>query len=99
MVASQAVLAESPAHVALALVEQMETLAEAGEWEHVEDVAIRLRGAVMDIPESERGPVLVAAQHCIEKVAAEAHKARRAITGEMHELRKGQAAKKAYELR
>ena len=99
MVASQAVLAESPAHVALALVEQMETLAAAGEWDHIEDVAIRLRGAVMDIPESERGPVLVAAQHCIEKVAAEAQRARRTITGEMHELRKGQAARKAYELR
>jgi len=99
MVASQAVLAESPAHVALALVEQMQTLAEAGEWEHIEDVSIRLRGAVMDIPEPERGPVLLAAQHCIEKVAAEANKARRVITSEMHELRKGQAAKKAYELR
>jgi len=98
MVASQAVLAESPAHVALALVEQMEALAKAGEWEHVEDVAIRLRGAVMDIPESERGPVLVAAQHGIKKVAAEAQEARKSITGEMHELRKGQAAKKAYEL-
>ncbi len=99
MVASQAVLAESPEHVALALVEQMETLADAGEWEHIEDVAIRLRGAVMDIPEPERGPVLLAAQRCIKKVAAEAHNARRAITGEMHEIRKGQAAKKAYELR
>ncbi len=99
MVASQAVLAESPAHVALELLAQMEALAEAGEWEHIEDVAIRLRGAVMDIPESERGPVLVAAQGCIEKVAADARTARRNITGEMHEIRKGQAAKKAYELR
>ncbi len=98
MVASQAVLAESPAHIALALVEQMETLATAGEWEHIEDVAIRLRGAVMDIPESERGPVLVAAQQCIDRVATEAFEARKAITGEMHEIRKGQAAKKAYEL-
>ncbi len=99
MVASQAVLAESPAHVALELLAQMEALAEAGEWEHIEDVAIRLRGTVMDIPEAERGPVLVAAQRCIEQVAADARKARRSITGEMHELRKGQAAKKAYELR
>ncbi len=98
MVASQAVLAESPAHIALALVEQMESLAEAGDWEHIEDVAMRLRGAVMDIPEPERGPVLVAAQHCIERVAAQALDARKAITGEMHEIRKGQAAKKAYEL-
>jgi len=99
MVASQAVLAETPVHIALALIEQMESLAEAGEWEHVEDVVLRLRGAVMEIPESERGPVIVAAQHGIEKVAAEAHKARRTITGDMHEIRKGQAAKKAYELR
>ena len=99
MVASQAVLAESHADVALELVEQMEALAAAGEWEHIEDVAIRLRGAVMEVPESERGPVLVAAQHGIEKVAAEARRARRSITGEMQELRKGQAAKKAYELR
>ncbi len=98
MVASQAVLAESPAHIALALVEQMEALARAGDWEHIEDVAIRLRGAVMDVPEAERGPVLVAAQHCVERVAAEAVDARKAITGEVHELRKGQAAKKAYEL-
>jgi len=99
MVASQAVLAESPVHIALALVEQMEALAQAGEWEHIEDVTIRLRGAVMDVPEAERGPVLVAAQRCIQSIAAEARQARQAITGEMQEIRKGQAAKKAYELR
>ncbi len=98
MVASQAVLAESPAHIALALVEQMEALARAGEWEHIEDVAMRLRGAVMDVPESERGPIIVAAQHGIERVAAAATDARKTITGEIHGLRKGQAAKKAYEL-
>lgn len=98
MVASQAVLAESPVHIALALIEQMEALARACDWEHIEDVAIRLRGAVMDIPESERGPILVAAQHGIERVAAAAHQARKSITGEIHGLRKGQEAKKAYEL-
>jgi len=99
MVASQAVLAESAADIALEIAEHMESLAVAGDWEHVEDVTIRLRGAVMDVPEAERAAVLHAAQRSVQKVAAEAKKARQAITGEMHELRKGQAAKKAYELR
>ncbi len=99
MVASRAAMTESAAKVALEMAEHMETLAAAGEWEQVEDIVIRLRGIVTSVPEEERRDVLLAVQRSTEHVEAQARSARQSITGRMSELRRGQAAKKAYELR
>jgi hypothetical protein len=77
----------------------MEALAAAGDWDEVEDVAVRLRRAVMDVPEASRRPAVLAVQRSIEKVAAGAKEARQTVTGKISELRRGQVAKKAYELR
>ena len=98
MVASHAALKETAATVALEMAEHMEMLAEAGEWDQIEDIAVRLRGVVMNVPESERRPVLQKVRQSTELVEARAMEARHEVTSKIYELRRGQAAKKAYEL-
>ena len=99
MVASQAALADSAKTIALEMAEHIETLAAAGEWEEVEDIVVRLKSTVMKVPEAERRAVIVAVQQSLEEVAAAARNARQDVTIKVTELRRGQAAKKAYELR
>lgn len=99
MVASQAALEEKPDSIVLQMAEQMEAFAAAGEWERIEDLAVRLRAAVMKVPEAERRPLLLALQRSTENVAAGARQARTTVSGKISELRRGQVAKKAYELR
>ena len=99
MVASQAVLEDASASIALEMSQRMEALAEAGDWDQVEDIAVRLRVAVMDVPEPGRRAVLLAVQRSTEKVAVGAQQARQTVSGKLSELRRGQVAKKAYELR
>ena len=77
----------------------MEELAAAGDWDEVEDLAVRLRSALLEVPEAERRSVLLAVQRSTEKVTAGARSARETVTGKISELRLGQVAKKAYELR
>ena len=99
MVASQAALADSAKTIALEMAEHIETLAAAGEWEEVEDIVVRLKNAVLKVPEPDRRAVIVAVQQSLDVVAAAAHDARQDVTIKVTELRRGQAAKKAYELR
>jgi len=99
MVASQAAITVTPESIVSELSEQMEALAAAGDWEQVEEIAVRLRGAVLEVPEVDRRPVLLALQRSTEKVVAGARTARQTVTGKISELRLGQVAKKAYELR
>lgn len=99
MVASQKVMSDTAVTSAMEVVSQMEALAATGEWEQIADVAERLRAAVLDVPETERRSVLIAAQQCTDKVLAEAQHAHESVSGKISELRRGQVAKKAYELR
>jgi len=99
MAASQAALAETATTVALEMSEHIETLAAAGEWDDVEDIVARLRSTIMRVPEAERRSVILEVQASLERVAVAATSARESITGKISELRRGQAAKKAYELR
>jgi len=99
MVASHAVIADTPESIVLEMSRRMETLAAAGDWDDVEDIAMRLRSAVLDIPEADRRPVLLALQRSTDKVAEAAATARQTVSGKIKELRLGQVAKKAYELR
>jgi hypothetical protein len=99
MVASQASLQELPIADVMQLSEQMERLAAAGEWEQIERIASQLRAAVMNVPETERRAVLLAVQRSTQNVAAGARQAREDVSGKLSELRRGQVAKKAYELR
>ncbi|MGI9233114.1 MAG: hypothetical protein ACR2RD_05735 [Woeseiaceae bacterium] len=99
MVASQATLTTSAATLALDVAKQMETHADAGDWDRIEVLAERLRALVTEVPDAERRAVLVAVQRSINNIAAGATEARQTVSGKMAELRRGQVAKKAYELR
>ena len=79
--------------------EHMEAMAAAGEWSEVENLAIRLRSAIMNVPEGERRGLLVQVKSRCEKVAQNAEVARQEVTGRMSAIRRGQVATKAYELR
>ena len=89
---------ESAAEIALQLADQMRVLAGAGEWDDIEEIAIQLQRAVMLVPLSERRAVLHTLKRSTDDVATEAKKARRDVTGKISGLRRGQVAKKAYEL-
>jgi len=83
----------------MAMCARMEELAIAGDWDDVGEIAARLRTAVMDVPEADRRAVLLVVKRSTDKVEAGAKKARGNVTDRLSELRRGQAAKKAYELR
>ena len=97
MAGQQAFTEQSPVETVEALAESMEAMAEQGEWERVEDIAVRLRAAVMQVPEYERRSLLLAVRHRTEKVHAAAQAARDKVTAKISELRRGRDAAKAYE--
>jgi hypothetical protein len=88
----------SQAAAALQISERMQELVGAGEWDEVESLAIELRRAVMAVAETDRRPLLLALQRSTTALAADAKAAREDVGGKISELRRGQAAKKAYEL-
>lgn len=99
MVASQARMTETPEMIVQQMSEHMETLASNGDWAAVENLAVRLRAAVMNVPEEERRAWLIAAARSTERVAAEAESARQDVTGRISAIRRGQKATQAYESR
>lgn len=102
MVASQASMTrppETPESIVREMSEHLVTLAEAGDWEEVERITARLRGAVMNVPEERRRSVVIALQRSLQKVAETAAASRQGVRGRLSELRRGQAATKAYDLR
>ena len=88
----------SQAAAALQISERMQELAGEGEWDEIEALAIELRRAVMAVGETDRRPLLLALQRSTTALAADAKAARENVGGKISELRRGQAAKKAYEL-
>ncbi len=99
MVASPEVIADNAELLVMEMSQRMEALVAAGDWDEVEDIIMRIRSTVMNVPEANRRAVVIALQRSTEKVSAEAKIARQTVTGKISELRRGQVAKKAYELR
>ncbi|NNC76706.1 MAG: flagellar protein FliT [Woeseiaceae bacterium] len=93
---AQAILV-SPEDLALQLSAQMAELAEAGEWDDVEKLAVQMQRAVPRIPEANRRKVIRELQRITEQVAAQATSAQQNVTGKLKELRRGQAATEAYQ--
>ncbi|MGI9237621.1 MAG: hypothetical protein ACR2QZ_09505 [Woeseiaceae bacterium] len=89
----------SAATLVLDVAKEMEAHADAGDWDRIEVLTERLRALVMDVPDSERRAVLVAVQRSINNIAAGATDAKQTVSGKIAELKRGQVAKKAYELR
>ncbi len=96
MVASQAVMEQGPLGIVAEMTSSMESFAAAGDWERVEEIAVRLRHAVMDVPETERRNALLDAQRSMEQVQSLALEAKGDVTGKLKVLRRGQSAARAY---
>ena len=66
------------------------------EWDYAEECAVRLRAAVMDVPERHRKEALLAARRSIENVQSLAEKTRDQVAGRLSKIRLGQRMSAAY---
>ena len=96
MVASQAAMQEQPAAVALEMAASMEQLASEGEWDRVEELAVRIRSAVMQVSEDQRRDVLLHVQRHLQHVNDMADKYRGDIADRLSVIRRGKHAARAY---
>ncbi len=96
MVATQAAVREDPRRVVEEMTAAMKSAAAGGDWERVEEIAVRLKQAVIAVPEDERRESVVEAQRGMEHVHALAQKARSEVTGKLSALKRGQHATRAY---
>lgn len=97
MVASKAAMTEDPGTVVREMSEHIESLLAKGDWSEVDNMLVRLRGALLKVPEAERREFLIAAQLSTEKIAAEAEKVREALTDRLSTIKRGRRARNAYE--
>lgn len=97
MVASHAVVSETPDTHVMNMLQQMESLAAAGDWSELEDIVLRLRSTVLMVPEQDRRDVMIAMRRSTDKIARLATNARQEVTGRIASIRRGQAAAKAYD--
>ena len=96
MVASQAVMEQHPDAIASEMSASMEAHAATGDWEKVEEIAVRLRAAVMRVPDLERRDTLLAMRRSMEKVQTLAQDARNEVTAKLSAIRLGKDATAAY---
>lgn len=99
MALNNAHAAESPETVVIEMTRHLEALAREGEWDEVEALTVRLRGAVMNVPEDRRRDAIHEVQRVTEKVLAEAEIAHRQLADRLSGLRRGQVATRAYQSR
>ena len=96
MVASQAAMQERPETVALEMAQSMAEHAGAGDWERVEELAVSIRSAIMQVPESRRRDVLLNVQRHLQHVNDMAEKYRGDIADRLSVIRRGRHAARAY---
>jgi len=96
MVASKAAMTESPGAVVREMSEYIEALVDEGDWVEVEDMLVRLRGALLNVPEDERRDLIIVVQQITDKVAAKAEQAREGLAGRLSTLKRGRRARTAY---
>lgn len=88
---------QSPETVVIEMTQHLQALAKDGEWDEIENLAVRLRGAVMNVPEDRRREAIHEVQRVTEKVRAEAEIAHRDLADRLSGLRRGQVATRAYQ--
>lgn len=88
---------ETPETIVTEMTQHLEALARDGEWDEVENLTVRLRGAVMNVPEDRRRDAIHEVQRVTEKVLAEAEIAHRDLADRLSGLRRGQVATRAYQ--
>ena len=96
MVASQAAMQERPGAVVLEMAASMAQHADAGEWERVEELAVRIRSAIMEVPEDQRRNVVLDVQRHLQHVNEMAEKYRGDIADRLSVIRRGRHAARAY---
>ena len=94
MVASQAAIQQTLTTAEMTAT--MEAHAASGDWERVEEFLVKLRAAVLEVPERERRDTVLAIQRSLEKVQGLAQSARADVTGKLSQIRLGRDAAKAY---
>lgn len=75
---------------------EIEGCAERGEWQETEALLKRLPQLVMQIPPSERRPLLLTARSRIETVRERVEHQTRALRGRLGTLKTGQRAAESY---
>lgn len=96
MPANQATIESRPADLAIETVARMEALATSGDWSGVEQLAVRLRHIVIEVPESERQAVIVSIGHCLDRLQTKVLESRGEVSEKLTDIRRGRAANKAY---
>lgn len=96
MVASRATMEVSAGKMAREMASNMVRLAEEGQWSGAENIAARLRSAVLEIPGDERQEVMQFVNQCLERVKTSALCSRSDVALKMSEVRRGRDAAKAY---
>lgn len=96
MDASKPLIQDSPRDTALDMAVEMRRLAELGEWQELERIAVLLRRAVVAVPERERAEVVRSVQKSAEDVRSLAEGARGDVMSRLKALRRGQNAARAY---
>lgn len=99
MPADRAASGDEAGAIVRALSRQIDALAAAGKWAEVEACVVRLQREVINIPAAERRDALLTFRSAVVKAAAGARSAREHVSGKLAGLRRGKAARKAYELR
>lgn len=94
--AEQTVMSDAPQAVVRELLGSIEDRAMSGDWSEVENLTRRLRGALLDVPEAERRPMILEVQASTEKVTLIALDARTEVGKRINTVRTGQTAAKAY---
>ena len=94
MAASQAAIQRTL--TAAEMTATMEAHAASGDWERVEEILVKLRAAVLEVPERERRDTVLAIRRSVEKVQGLAQSARNDVTGKLSQIRRGRDATKAY---
>jgi hypothetical protein len=96
MAANQATISARPADVAMDTIARMEALAASGEWSRIEQLAVRLRNAILEIPEDERQATIVSVGHCLERLQIKVLVSRGEVTEKLSDIRRGRVATRAY---
>lgn len=96
MVANQARLPDSPADVAMDIVARMEALAVDGDWGRIEQLAVRLRSTILEIPQQERQAAIVSVGQCLERLQIKVLVSRGEVAEKLSDIRRGQVARRAY---
>jgi len=92
----QAPIMDTPDTAVLEMASDLQTHALAGDWDGVEELAVRIRSAVMRVPERRRRDVILAARRSLEQVQSQAQTSRKEVADLLTAMRRGQHAKRAY---